>query len=48
MVSDYLNGQQAVDERKPPREPSTPAPRLPQNGPPLVNEGLEVPRGVHC
>jgi hypothetical protein len=48
MASDSLNGQQVVDERKQPRDPRTPAPRLAQGGPPLVNEGLEVPRGVHC
>ena len=47
MASNYLNGQQAVDERKKPRDPRT-APRPPQHGPPLVNEGLEVPRSVHC
>ena len=44
MARDYLDGQQAVAERKQPRDPRIPAPRLPQDGPPLVNEGLEVPQ----
>jgi hypothetical protein len=48
MARDYLDGQQAVAERKQPRDPRIPAPRLPQDGPPLVNEGLEAPRSAHC
>ena len=48
LSMNYLDGQQAVAERKQPRHPRIPAPRLPQDGPPLVNEGLEVPRSAHC
>jgi hypothetical protein len=48
MASEQGTDQQAPDQRKEPRDPRSPTPPLPQGGPPLVNDGLEVPRSSHC
>jgi hypothetical protein len=48
MVSENGRDQQTADQRKQPRDPRSPAPPLPQGGPPLVNDGLEVPRSGDC
>jgi hypothetical protein len=48
MASEHHGDRQAADQRKQPSDPRSPAPPLPQGGPPLLNEGLEVPRSSHC
>jgi len=41
MASEQGTDQQAADRRKEPRDPRSPAPSLPQGGPPPVNEGMD-------
>jgi hypothetical protein len=48
MTSENGRDQQTADQRKQRRVPRSPAPRLPQSGPPLVNDGLEAPRSGDC
>jgi hypothetical protein len=45
MASEHPGSQRAASERKPIKQPTRPSP---QNGPPVLGDGLESPRSSDC
>jgi hypothetical protein len=48
MTSEQQNDRQAAGERKPPKDPHSPAQPLPPSGPPNLNDGPEPLRSTDC
>jgi hypothetical protein len=48
MAGEKQKDQSTLPEREQARDLRSPAPPSPQPGPPILNDGLELPRSSHC